>query len=110
MSSSRPLALAIASRARSASSYSLARETPSSMSATRDSSLRKDSNFFLSPAALELMDFALSESFQNSGAPIASSSVLISFSRVGTSKIPPEFRQAAFQASRVERQEVSGRK
>jgi hypothetical protein len=56
------------------------------------------------------MDFALSESFQNSGAPIASSSVLISFSRVGTSKIPPEFRQAAFQAGCVERQEVSGRK
>jgi hypothetical protein len=36
--------------------------------------------------------------------------VLISFSRVGTSKIPPEFRQAAFQAVRIERQEVSGRK
>jgi hypothetical protein len=40
---------------------------------------------------------------------MASSSVLISFSRVGTSKIPPEFRQAALQAGGVERQEVSGR-
>jgi len=41
---------------------------------------------------------------------MASSSVLISFSRVGTSKIPPEHRQAAFQAADVERQEVGGRK
>jgi hypothetical protein len=40
---------------------------------------------------------------------MASSSVLISFSRAGTSKIPPEFRQAAFQAVQIERQEVSGR-
>jgi hypothetical protein len=40
---------------------------------------------------------------------MASSSVWISFSRAGTSKIPPEFRQAAFQAVQVERQEVSGR-
>jgi hypothetical protein len=59
---------------------------------------------------LEEMDFALSASFQNSGAPMASSSVLISFSRAGTSKIPPEFREAAFEAVRIERQEVSGGK
>jgi hypothetical protein len=78
------------------------------MSETRDSSLRKASSFFFKPAALELMDLALSALFQNSGAPIASSRVWISFSRVGTSKIPPEFRQTAFQAVEVERQEVSG--
>jgi hypothetical protein len=41
---------------------------------------------------------------------MASSRVLISFSRAGTSKIPPEFRQAAFQAIQIERQEVSGGK
>jgi hypothetical protein len=41
---------------------------------------------------------------------MASSRVWISFSRVGTSKIPPEFREAAFQAVQVERQEVSGGK
>jgi hypothetical protein len=72
--------------------------------------LRKPSSFFFRPAALEEMDFALSASFQKSGEPMASSSVWISFSREGTSKIPPEFRQAAFQAVQVERQEVSGGK
>jgi hypothetical protein len=41
---------------------------------------------------------------------MASSSVLISFSSFGTSKIPPEFREAAFEAVRIERQEVSGGK
>jgi hypothetical protein len=41
---------------------------------------------------------------------MASSRVLISFSRVGTSKIPPELRQPAFEAGGVERQEVGGRK
>jgi hypothetical protein len=41
---------------------------------------------------------------------MASSRVAISFSREGTSKIPPEFRKAAFQAVRIERQEVSGGK
>jgi hypothetical protein len=41
---------------------------------------------------------------------MASSRVWISCSRVGTSKIPPEFRQAAFQAGGIERQEVSGGK
>jgi len=41
---------------------------------------------------------------------MASSRVLILISRVGTSKIPPEFREAAFQAVHIERQEVSGRK
>jgi len=40
---------------------------------------------------------------------MASSSVLISFSRVGTSKIPPELRQTAFEAVDIERQEVGGR-
>jgi hypothetical protein len=57
---------------------------------------------------LEEMDLALSASFQKSGDPMASSSVLIWFSSAGTSKIPPEFRQTAFQAVEVERQEVSG--
>jgi len=41
---------------------------------------------------------------------MASSSVSISFSRVGTSKIPPKLRKPAFKAGRIERQEVSGRK
>jgi hypothetical protein len=39
---------------------------------------------------------------------MASSSVWISFSRVGTSKIPPELRKAALQAVQIERQEVGG--
>jgi hypothetical protein len=72
--------------------------------------LRKASSFFFNPAAFELIDFALSESFQNPGAPMASSRVRISLVRDGTSKVPPEFRQAAFQAGGVERQEVSGGK
>jgi hypothetical protein len=41
---------------------------------------------------------------------MASSRVRISLVRDGTSKVPPEFRQAAFQAGGVERQEVSGGK
>jgi len=41
---------------------------------------------------------------------MASSRVLISFSRFGTSKIPPELRETAFQAVHIERQEVGGRK
>jgi len=41
---------------------------------------------------------------------MASSRVLISFFRAGTSKIPPELRQAAFQTDNVERQEVGGGK
>jgi len=41
---------------------------------------------------------------------MASSRVSISIVRDGTSKIPPELRQAAFQAGDVERQEVGGRK
>jgi hypothetical protein len=80
------------------------------MSVRRPSSLKNDSSFFFRPAALELTDLAWSGSFQNSGEPIASSRVAISFSRAGTSKIPPELREPAFEAGGVERQEVGGRK
>jgi len=40
---------------------------------------------------------------------MASSRVRMLLSSVGTSKIPPEFRQTAFETVDVERQEVSGR-